>query len=275
MRKIVIVVGALCALVGGFAGARAEEPKRPWTDSAEFSLVTTSGNTKLTTFSLANKFVYAWPKADLTVEAGALFSETTSRGLTNPGGFVVETSSKDTTAEMYTVGGKYRRDITDRFLWYGLASWYRNEPTGIQDRTRVGAGVGYKFFQTDAHKLVGELGIDYTDETQVGPPEVSDSFAGARGFLGYERKLSDAAKYNLELEMLENLDETSDYRANFLASVTASLTQKMALKASYRVMYDNLPVVQLVPGPNSPLDDALFEFDKTDAALSVSLVINF
>ena len=154
------------------------------------------------------------------------------------------------------------------------ATWGRNKPSGIKDRASVGAGVGYQFVKDDKDNLAGELGLDYTDETQVGVPEVSDSFAGARGFLGYERKLSATSKFNAELELLENLDETSDWRGNAVASVTASLTQKLALKASYRLAYDNEPVQQVIPGP-IPAQDAIFTVDKTDTILSIALVINF
>jgi len=262
MRKIVIAAAVVLAVAG--AAPRAEEPKRPWTDTAEFSLVSTSGNTKTTTFSFGNKYIYAWQKADLTVNALALYSDSTKfNDATNQ-------EETETTAETYGLDAKYRRDITDRLLWYGLGSWYQNKPSGIKSRTRGGVGVGYKFVNTDVHKLFGELGADYTDETQVGPPEDSASFAGARGYLGYEGKLSETAKCNLELEILENLDETSDYRANFLGSLTASLTSKLALKASYRVAYDNEPAVGTRGTPPT-----LYEFDKTDTIFSVSLVVNF
>ncbi len=237
-----------------------DEPKRPWTDIAEFSLLNTTGNTKNTNFGLANKYAYAWQKADFAFDVVAIRNET----------------DNVKTAEAYIANGKYRRNITDRLLWYGLAGWGRNEFAGFDDRYNAGVGVGYRFLKTAEHSLVGELGADYTDETWTDPVDEtrtggsSDNWAGARGFLGYELALSENSKFNSELEVLENLDETSDYRINFLASITATLTKKLALKAGYRVLFDNEPV--------QIFDEAgqvVKTYEDTDTYFTTSLVINF
>jgi len=220
-----------------------EEPKRPWTDTAEFSLINTTGNSRTSNVALANKFIYKWERADLTVDAAALRAETDG----------------EKTAEAYSLANKYRRDITDRFLWYGLAGWSRNEFAGFTDRYTGGAGVGYRFMKPEPHSLVGELGLNYTDEHRV-EPNPDDSWTEARAFLGYAYTISATAKLEAELEAFENLEESSDWRGRALTSLTAALTQKLALKASYRVIYDHEPV----PG-----------FGKTDTISSASLVVNF
>ena len=130
--------------------------------------------------------------------------------------------------------------------------------------------------ENEEHRLQVELGADYTQENQVGGTD--DSYAGARAYFGYLWNFTETAKFESSLELLENLEETSDLRAAWISSVTASLTAKLALKASYAVFYDNQPV-ELIIGPDAgaPLgtSDAVFEFDDIDTVLSASLVINF
>lgn len=238
-----------------------EPPKRPWSDQAELSIVNTTGNAESTNFAFSNKYVYTWSHSDVTVNAAALRTETTTIDTSL---FPTVTETEQVTAESYLLDGKYRHDITQRFLWYGMARWYRNRPSGIDSREFAGAGIGYKFIASDVQSLTGELGVDYTREEQVGAPD-SDSYAGARGFLGYERKLSPTSKFNAELELLDNLDDSDDWRGSGLVSVTASISSKLALKASYRALYDHQPVV-LANG---------YEFKTTDTIFTASLVVNF
>jgi putative salt-induced outer membrane protein len=221
-----------------------EEAKRRWTDTAELSFINTTGNTRITNLSLANKYVYAWDKAtDLTVDAGALKTE----------------SNNLKTAESYLLAGKYRRNITDRFLWYGLGGWSRNEFAGFIDRYTAGAGLGYRFIEPDPHGLVGEFGFGYTDEKRI-PPNSDSNGAEARAFLGYSYKISETSKLVSELEIFDNIEETSDWRGRTTTSVTATISKQLALKTGYTVLYDNVPT----PG-----------FRKTDTIFLTSLVVNF
>jgi putative salt-induced outer membrane protein YdiY len=244
MRHVWSIGCALLLLGVAPAPARAQqEAKRPWTYTAEFSLINSTGNTRARNLALANKYVHSWTKADVTIEAAALWIETQS----------VET------AESYLLAGKYRRNITDRFLWYGLGGWSRNEFAGFTDRYTVGGGLGHRFLEPEPHGLVGEFGLGYTDEKRV-PPNSDDNWAEARGFLGYSYKLSETAKLAAELEVFDNLNDMSDWRSRSAASVISAISKKLALKAGYTILHDNVPV----PG-----------FKKTDTIFSASFVVNF
>ena len=75
-----------------------------------------------------------------------------------------------------------------------------------------------------------------------------------------------------------NLDDTEDWRANWINSVTATLTERIALKFGYAMMYDDQPVVVLVaPDDDAPIGtpDAPYVFDELDTILTASVVINF
>ncbi|HKQ61564.1 MAG TPA: DUF481 domain-containing protein [Candidatus Polarisedimenticolaceae bacterium] len=276
MKQLVraaLLVGLGLQAASALAQTEPAAPARPWTDAAELAFVSTTGNSETTNLAFGNKFVYKWTKAEVTVDAAALRTETTTRVLTNPAGAVVVDETSAVTAEAYSLAGKYRRQIQERLFWYVLAGWNRNRFAGIDDRTTAGGGIGYRILNGERHMLAAELGVDYTDESQVSG--TSDSYGGARAFLGYQWQLNANAKFNEDLEVLENLDETSDLRAKSVTSITASISKKIALKGSFTVLFDNEPVEIVVPGDTVGVPDAVFQFDETDTILAASLVVNF
>lgn len=268
-KVLVLMFAALAAL----STALGDPPPRPWSDTADVSLIFTSGNSQNTNFAGSNKFLYKWTKSELTIDAAALRTESKDRVLTNPAGHADESRDSKVTAESYAAGGKYRYTITEGFFWYTGLGWMRNRPAGIDSRYAGGGGVGYRFLKTEGTSLVGEAGVDYTKEKQINGDR--NSFAGAREFLGFDRALSPTSKFNAELEVLENFKESKDLRAKVMTSVTASLTKKLALKAGYTVLYDNQPVVVDVPGDTAGVATDTFVFDRVDSIFAASLVINF
>jgi putative salt-induced outer membrane protein YdiY len=286
MRTLGILLGA--AWGAATAAGAADAPKKPWADQADFGLVMTSGNSEGTNFALTNKFKYAWSNAELTFDAAALRTESTTRTLTNPAGVVVVLEDQKVTAETYAIGAKYRRNISERLFWYVGASWYQNFFSGVDDRYIGGGGIGYVFVTTPRHLFKGEAGLDWTYEQPLyrlesmrppRPPELdTKSYGGGRVTLGYEFKISATAKLTEDLNLFESLKDSSDWRANSATAVTASLTTHLALKFSYNVLYTNQPAFSVVPPdatapPGTP--SALYEFKKTDTILAAALVVNF
>lgn len=276
-----IHVGAVAALMavgvmGGAAVSAAEEPKRAWSDVAELGAVVTTGNSELTNFSFSNKYAYKWTASELHFDVAGLRNETTVKTFSNPGGAVVVTEATGTTAEAYNADLQYRHTIKEQLYWYGAAGWLRNEFAGLDNRLRGGAGVGYQFFKKEKQALRGELGAEYVKEDYV--DGTNNSFPTARGFLGYEYLFSEASKFTSDLELNENLDDTSDWRAKLALGLTSSLSKRMALKVGYTILYDNVPVTQLIaPDAGAPIGTlpAVYEFEKADTIFSASVVINF
>jgi len=274
-RSMRTLLAALVMTVVSTGAVLAEEPKRPWTDAADFGLVLTTGNSKNLNIALSNKFVYKWTNAEFTFDAAALRTENTTRTLTNDtaANTVSVTEVDTTTAEMYALGGKYTHNIRENFFWYVGGGWVSNKPTGIDNRYMAGGGLGYRFFKTELQTLSVEFGFDYTDETQVGG--TSDSFAGARAFLGYLYNISKTSTFTEDFTVLENLSDTSDLRARSVSAVTASISQKLALKVTLLLVYDNQPVVADVQPVFPATQAAQFEYDKLDTIFTATLVVNF
>jgi len=115
----------------------------------------------------------------------------------------------------------------------------------------------------------------YTDPTAAG--QTGKRYVGARGFLAYHQRLSETAGLDGELELLDDLGNTTDLRARLLAAVSARLTSRLAMKVSYTINFDNQPAFRTVsvPTTSNPTGKASFELDEIDTTLSASLVIDF
>jgi putative salt-induced outer membrane protein YdiY len=251
-------------------------PKRPWTDVAELGLVITSGNAEVSNLAFSNKYAYAWTRSEFLWNIAGLRNETTDKTLSNTNGTVAVQENTRTTAEAYSTDVKYRHDISDALYWFGNAAWLRNEFAGLDNRYLGGAGLGYRFLQNDRHVLQGEIGGEYVDESFVDGG--SDSFAALHGSLGYAYTMSDSAKFTSDLDLWENLDDTSDWRGRLALAVISTMTKKLALKVGYTILYDNVPVTSTIqPDAGAPTGTpaAVYEFETTDTVFNASLVVTF
>lgn len=273
MTRIVktLVLCLLMAAMGhDVARAQDEEAEKPWTNTADLSLVATDGNSQTLSWAVSDKFTYDWTNQQIMLEGSALRTETTARSLSNVGGNLQVDETKTKTAEAYWVGGRFRQRIFMNLFAYTTGRWYRSELSGIQNRTAVSVGVGYLFFETPRHSLTAELGGDWTSEEPV--QQDSRDFFGAQAIFNYAYTITESSKFEWDVAVLENLDDTDDLRINSVAGVTAAISSVFALKVSYTLLFDNQPVQQIVSAPPAP--DAVFTFDKYDHRLAASLVMN-
>lgn len=274
----VLAVAALASTAP--ATAQEDEPKLGWFDVAEFSLLASGGNSEVQTISLRNTATRLWEGASLELSAGGVRAESTSvsrLAFGTPGDFTVrEDSATALTAENYFLRGRYDREISEKLFWFAGLGWDKNEFAGIDSRFGASAGVGHRWFDTDEARLRTDYGVTFTDQEDVSG--ASSSFAGLRLSYDYWRRLNETTSYASALVVDENLDDTSDYRADFLNSVSVSMSERLALKASLQLLYDNQPALTEVPLVQGDVIDGtlvLVELDNLDSVVTVSLVANF
>lgn len=261
--------------------AAAPASVRPWSNTTELGFVMTSGNSEAQNLNLGNKYAYKWDDAEFTLDAVAIRAETTTKTPSNTDGVVSVVETTATMTELYTLGAKYRRDVTQRFYWYAAGGWLKNELAGTRNRYSGGGGVGLKLVEGGRHRLLGEIGGNYTQEDFVdGQPDGSDSadYAEGRVFFGYLFEVREGAKFTSDLTILDNLDATSDWRGVWTNAFTASLSERIALKLGYTILYDNRPAFTLLPDldPVTGGDQtAFYELDDTDTIFTANLVVNF
>ncbi len=267
------------------AHSQEEETKLGWAKSAEFSLVSTSGNSETDTLGLAAAFVRTMEDASLTLTANGLRAESTTTARravgTSPDDFVVdETSSTELTAENYAWGARYDRQLSDRVFWYAGLTWERNEFAGFSERVVGLGGLGHLWWEDESSHFKTDYGVTYTSQDDLVPaPGLDDAFLGLRLSYDYGRSLGRATRFGSTLVFNQNLAESEDWRADFLNSLAVSMSEKLALKVGVKMLYDNLPALGVLPlefADGTPTGDvATFVLDDLDTVVTTALVVTF
>ena len=252
-----------------------------WENGTELSFVSTGGNASSTTLGLKSTFTGTGGPNTFKLEFGGIRGETTFRTLSatvTPTAFTVEeTTDSELTAENYFVRSRYDRSLGTIFA-FGGAGWDRNTFAGVQNRYSLVAGLGRAWVESETSRFKTDLGATYTIQKDVAPaPGADDSFAGLRLSVDAMRQLTESAGFTSVLVVDENLDDTDDLRADWTNALTVSISQRLALKTSLQLLFDNQPSLLSVPlfdtGGTPVGTDVLTPSDEVDTVLTMTLVI--
>ncbi len=204
------------ALIRSSSAYGEEKPAKPWSESAEVSVVSTNGNSKTTTSSGKNTFTYKWTKTLLELIAGGLGSKS--------GGHV--------TAEEYFASEKVAYSLSDRNYVFEKVRWDKNRFAGIKDRYDMGVGQGRELIKTPKDNLLAELGGGYvSEERTVGP---RNGFASGRAYSKYLHTFTPTATFSQDAEYLHNFEDVDDFRVNTETALVSALSVHFSLKVSYK-----------------------------------------
>ena len=267
-------------LIPATAAAQDDEPELGWHDVAEITFVLTEGNAKSNTLGGRNLLEYLWTNARLRFDAGAIRTESTTVEKTAVGDSqdfqVAKQSDEEVTAENYFARSRYDRDISDSFFWFVGGGWDRNTFAGIENRYTGVGGIGNIWYESDVSGFRTDYGVTYTYQDNVEGKD--DEFGGLRIGWDYWRQLTGNTRFDSVLLLDENLSEGSDFRTDFTNSLAVSMSEKLALKASYQLLFDNepsgslIPLVTLVGVPTGAL--VLAPLDEVDSIFTLALVID-
>jgi putative salt-induced outer membrane protein len=238
--RIVVLLLVLMGNLSSAIAAYAED--RKLSDVAEFSYITTGGNTDVETLKLNNKLVYLpseqW-KATWNVNA-----------------FLAKTDGEKT-GESYGTDLRLDYQFTERFYSFGLLAWLQDEFAGLEDRYYLALGTGYAIIAGPKHTLKAETGLNYTIEEFTNGTD--NGFIGARLYAQYGYSFTDKNNFSAWAEYLYDFEVKDNYNANAEAALISALNGFLSLKSSYLIKYDNEPA----PGAT-----------ETDTIFSVTLVVN-
>jgi len=272
---MLFLLSALAALPPGLSG-QAERPLG-FGNVAEVTFVMTNGNATSSTLGIKNSASFFRPASSFQLSFGAVRAEsgiTTRVATGTPESFTItEETVTEKTAENYFAKVRVDRTLGQAAFLFGGTGWDRNTFAGIDNRYTTVAGVGRTWFEDDARRLKTDLGATYTlQEDVVKTPGADDSFFGARASLDYHRTLSETTSYSSLLVVDESFDDTDDFRADWTNSVAVSMSERLALKASYQLLFDNLPAVTSVSLGEGTVRVPL---EKVDGTLSIAVVVDF
>lgn len=272
---------SICALLTSTAPALSDdEPERGWKDTAELSLVVAGGNSETSTFSFTNELAYLAEGSTFTFTAEALRAESTTvsrAAFSTQGGIdLVETEQTDVTAERYRLATAYDRHISDRHFWNVGIEGLKNELAGVDLRIVAQGGLGQVWVDREDAHLKTRTALTFTREEDLAGNE--DEFAGLRLGADYDRGWGENTTFGGEAVVDVNADETDDLRLDWTNWVSVSMSERLALKLSLKLLYDNLP--STVPAPLFTPDgvetgSVPVELDELDTLFTAALVVRF
>jgi putative salt-induced outer membrane protein YdiY len=253
-----------------------------WENATELSFVSTGGNASSTTSGVKASLTGTGDPHTFKLELGGIRASSevkTRRAVGTPGSFTVtETTDSGSTAGSYFARARYDRAIDGAFA-FGGAGWDRNTFAGVENRYQVVTGVGRTWLDGESGRFKTDVGGTYTIQRDVQPrPGADDEFFGFRGSVEARRRLTTTADYTLNLVVDQNLETSSDFRADWINSVAVSISEGLALKTSIQLLYDAQPAnipVPLFDGGGTQIGTVSARGEEIDSVMTLTLVVRF
>ena len=212
--------------LGAPAGLPAQTDSIPksWTLTADLGLVSTAGNTNVTTLNTKEGFSWRAARWGVTQTFQMIYSE----------------SEGETTANLWQAGVRGERRIGGAWRAYGLLTFMRNPFSGVDRRFEETVGVLVRPVDTPRDSLEFDVGASLAQQWVTDTDERLD-FGSARLAAGFRHRFGDQAYVLATATVLPNLKYADDVRFAGELAVGAPLTRHLALRTSYSLIYDNAP----------------------------------
>ena len=276
---LVVIVMGIAVPAAAQTPAPPTEPPLGASNSAELGLVIATGNARSTSVGFRNLYSYRWVDAELRWESGWL------RAASRDGDrYAVQTGSgfevvdPGTAVDSHRLFSKlaYQRQISPRNDWFGNFDAVRDEPSNINRQLVFAGGLGTTWRKTDRLTFRTAYGISYTDEDLV--VEGANRFAGYRLSYGLKSQVTTTTRFESDLTADGSFETGDDIRFDWLNAVGVAMNSRVALKSSVRVLFRNLPALEVLPlrTPEGIVVGSV-EVPKgtVDTNLTTSLVITF
>lgn len=280
--RATLVSFGLSALWVGSAGAQDEEADLGLYFTAEFSTVWTAGNSESFTLGVGSTLGYLFERSELKFEGGAIRTEsslTTRTAVGTAADFdLQEETVTETTAEAYTLRGRYDYTLSKLFFLFGGADWLRNTFAGINSRTLLATGAGNVWTDSEKLRFKTDYSATYTfQQDVVENPFTKSNFPGLRVAYDFWWELTASTDFESTLGAFWNLDNTDDIWLDFYNALPISISSKLALKPTWRVVWRNDPALTLVPlvdAGGTPTGESVpVPLQKTDSFFTITLVV--
>ena len=161
-------------------------------------------------------------------------------------GFLTNASDSDKVEE-YSVNLGVEQLLTDTWLGYANANWYRNENLGYKNKMSIGAGIGKEIFANETHVLSFKLGVaqnfsDFASFSDVADLD-TENYATLNQYIEYNRILNDTSNLYLKIGAAESFDNFSDIEGIGVLGINFSVANKVSVSIEEEVRYNGLSVV--------------------------------
>ncbi len=252
MNRVRVSWIALVVLASVPAAAAAQQaapppPPPPATKlTLDFGLVSTSGNTDLTTVNLGETFEWT-PQSPWSLKE-----------------FLNVVQGKQNGAQTVDqIKGQVqpRYNFSARLGAYALAGYERNRFAGLAWRWEEGVGLTFHVVKDTHNQFDLEAGASFNQQQNylVAAVERLD-FGSTRTYGYYKYSFTEKANVYQSVEWLSNLKDGKDQRVNTETGIVAPVAGILAIKLTYLIRYDHEPV----PG-----------YKTTDRTLTTGIQVTF
>lgn len=236
VRKSLLSVVFL--LAGQFSFAQQGE-EGPWSGSASFGFLATSGNTENSSLNSGFELGYTTGNWAHALETIAIYAN----------------ENDVTSAEAYEAAFKSEWDINDASYLFGRLRWRKDRFSSYDTQFSQTLGYGYRVIDTERHQLSAEVGAGARQSDLV--DGTSEEEFITRAGLDYAWTLSDTATFEQVVGV--EAGDTNTY-IETVTSLSARVLGDLALVASYTVKHNT----DVLPGT-----------DKTDTYTALTLEYTF
>lgn len=273
-----------------------EEETIGWTNSTDFSLVATYGNSKTETLGLRNLLQYHWAEARYSLRIEGVRSKTADDKFVqileipedpanaNPEDFIVLVEpEKEIDVEKYLIENIYYRQVSERTFWNVGFTWDRNEDANIRNRYVGFGGLGNIWWDRSDLHFDTSYGLSYTDRKEKEPdPEKDSEFLGVRLAWNFSYEVANNTTLGNNWTANISLSDPSDWNFDTTSSLAVAINRHLALKVSLQWLFNGRPaledfdVVALLPeGVEVNFGDVELRKEKLDTVLTTSIVLSF
>lgn len=254
--------GAAATAAANSADADADIRTGLWAAQAQLGLIITSGNTTTKSGNASFDLAHRINRWTLSAGAAATYASTGHYS-----------TQQDTNAHLQA-----DLALSKRTFWFSSARWDRNLFTGFAYQESIASGGGFKFMDTPATQLAGELGVGYriekpekltigtfgNVESRVRPPGAMVRDAVLQAGVNYAHSITQSTKVtNTLLVQYGASDTTTSDNLALQVKVDASLSLAVGMQL---VNNTNPPAA----GVSSPV--GTFGARHTDTIVTVNLV---
>ncbi len=189
----------------------------PWSGSASFGFLSTSGNTENSSLNTGLELGYATGNWAHTLETIAIYAD----------------EDEVTTAEAYEAAFKTEWEINGASYLFGRLRWRKDRFSSYDTQFSQALGYGYRIIDTDTHRLSAEVGAGARQSDLVDGTTESEFIT--RAGLDYEWNVSETATFEQTLG-IEAGDEKTYVET--VTSLSAKVLGDLALVASYTIKHN-------------------------------------
>ena len=224
MRRICCITLLAAAGISGTAVAQTKPADGLWHGAMAAGVSLASGNTRSSAFSLVGDGAVETAADKLTIYGTALNASTKNAA-----------GDKTKTADLYRLGARYDRNITDRLFGFGGLELEKDGIQSLKLRSGVNAGLGYHVLRGDSITFDVFGGVGYVRNDY----KVATDTSGATLLLGEEstHKLSATSAFKQRLVIYPGLKSSLGNRATWDATVSTALAGNLTLNATYSLRH--------------------------------------